>query len=269
MIRAVFELDFDEPPGRAVVKVASGEPDPFRREAFELAYLRAHSRLPVPEVYSCKPAGEVIAPAFLLMERLPGVNLGEARMTPGERRDFDAQLAEILLELHSHEGDAFGALDGSETCARWLDWFQPRIRENFDDAKPRLTTRSLELIPSLLDALPRHFASQGRPTLVHGDLWATNILAERLMHRWLVTGFVDPASRYADVEYELAYLECFGTVTGAFFERYRRERPACEGYEVRKLYYWLDTLMLHVWLFGDSPCVARTEEIAVELSRRV
>jgi fructosamine-3-kinase len=78
---------------------------------------------------------------------------------------------------------------------------------------------------------------------------------------------VDPAARYADVEFELAYLEVFGTVTDAFFERYAAERPLRDGYGLRRLYYWLNTLLLHVWVFGDEGYVRRTERIAEELAR--
>jgi len=56
-------------------------------------------------------------------------------------------------------------------------------------------------------------------------------------------------------------LEVFGTVTGAFFERYASVRPLREGYPVRRLYYWLNTLLLHVWLFGDAHYVGRTERL--------
>ncbi len=267
MIHSVLELEFDRPPHRAVLKVSGDEADPFAREARHLDYLRSHSRLPVPSVYLCRARGRLIEPSFLLLERLPGVNLGEARMSTAERQRLDYELADALLELHSHEGETFGDPDGCEPCGRWLDWFEPRIRENFRDAAERLAPRTRELIPTLLDRMPAWFADQGRPTLVHGDIWATNVVVERRADGWHLTGLVDPGACYADVEYELAYLEVFGTVTGAFFERYAAARPLRDGYPVRRLYYWLNTLLLHVWLFGDAHYIQRTERIAEGLRR--
>jgi fructosamine-3-kinase len=269
MIRSVLALEFDQPPYRAVIKVSDEEANPFEGEARALRYLRSHSRLPVPEVYLCQAAGELMVPGFLLMERLPGIHLGQAAMTRPERQEIDRQLADILLELHSHERDTFGPVDGSESFLRWLDYFEPLIRENFEDSRLRLTRRSQEIIPKLLDPMPQYFDSQERPTLIHGDIWETNVIVDRRGDRWVVTGLVDPAARYADVEFELAYLEVFRTVADAFFERYCRERPLREGYEVRRLYYWLNTLLLHVWIFGEEHYVARTERIAEELARRI
>lgn len=267
MIHSVLELEFGLPPHRAVLKVSGDEANPFEREARHLDYLRSHSRLPVPQVYLCKARGELVEPGFLLLERLPGVNLGQARMAADERRRFDHELADVLLELHSHERETFGDPEGRECCDRWLDWFGPRIRENFQDAAPRLPARARELIPPLLERMPAWFAAEGRPTLVHGDIWATNVIVERRADGWHLSGLVDPGALYADVEYELAYLEVFGTVTSAFFERYASVRPLRDGYAVRRLYYWLNTLLLHVWLFGDEGYVLRTERIAEACAR--
>jgi fructosamine-3-kinase len=72
---------------------------------------------------------------------------------------------------------------------------------------------------------------------------------------------VDPALHFADEEYELAYLECFQTVGDAFFRLYRSERPERDGYSVRRLCYWLNTMLLHVHVFGDAHYVRRTGSI--------
>jgi fructosamine-3-kinase len=59
--------------------------------------------------------------------------------------------------------------------------------------------------------------------------------------------------RYAEVEKELAYLEAFDTVGEEFFRVYTVERPLRSGYEYRRLFYWLNTYMTHVWLgFGPG-----------------
>ena len=59
-------------------------------------------------------------------------------------------------------------------------------------------------------------------------------------------------ARYADIEDELAYMESWGTVTPEFFARYCAGQRVRDGYEFRRLFYWLATYMLHVWLFGDE-----------------
>src|SRR5690606_34952286 len=95
--------------------------------------------------------------------------------------------------------------------------------------------------------------------LVHGDAWATNVLA--LDGR--VTGFIDPAIYYADPEVELAYIELFGTFGAAFFEAYSEARPISAGYaEVRRDVYQLYPLLVHVALFGGSYVRGVEERVA-------
>ena len=69
---------------------------------------------------------------------------------------------------------------------------------------------------------------------------------------WRLSGLLDPVGlQYADVEKELAYLQAFDTAGQVFFDAYTARQPLRPGFEFRKLFYWLDTFMLHVWLgFG-------------------
>jgi fructosamine-3-kinase len=121
----------------------------------------------------------------------------------------------------------------------------------------------------LLERLPDAFAIGGKPEprLIHGDVWSANIIVNRLNGRWSIQGLVDPGLAFADVEYELAYLECFGSTGAAFFEAYRQRRPMREGYEIRKRYYWLNTMLLHVHLFGDLSYIRHTRKIVDQLTR--
>ena len=79
---------------------------------------------------------------------------------------------------------------------------------------------------------------------------------------WHLSGLLDPVGlQYAEMEKELAYLEAFDTVGEEFFRVYAAARPLRRGYEHRRLFYWLDTYMTHVWLglgaeFGER--IAKT-----------
>ena len=70
--------------------------------------------------------------------------------------------------------------------------------------------------------------------------------------RWRLTGLLDPALEFADVESELAYLEVFDVSRAAFFSAYAARQPLRPGYERRRLFYWLHTALVHVGLFGDA-----------------
>jgi fructosamine-3-kinase len=69
-----------------------------------------------------------------------------------------------------------------------------------------------------------------------------------------LSGLIDPGGlRYVEVEMELAYLEAFKTVRPEFFRVYSERRPLRPGYGYRRLFYWLDTFMTHIWLgFGPK-----------------
>ena len=86
---------------------------------------------------------------------------------------------------------------------------------------------------------------------------------------WHLSGLVDPSgSKFADVECELAYLEVFDTVGRGFFDRYAAHHPLRPGYENRRLIYWLDTYMIHVWLFGDAHYRERLAQTAAAIVAR-
>ncbi|MBN2212074.1 MAG: fructosamine kinase family protein, partial [Sedimentisphaerales bacterium] len=71
-------------------------------------------------------------------------------------------------------------------------------------------------------------------------------------------------AQFAEVEYELAFMRVFHTVDEVFFRHYTQRHPLREGFERRCRVYWLNTMMLHVRLFGDDylpACQVLVEEI--------
>lgn len=267
MVNSVFSLNFDQPPYQAVIKISFNKANTFESETYILNYLRQHTKLPVPEVYMYGKFEDIINKDFLLIERLPGFNLGNVQITEQERQQLDQQLADIIIELHGHKHESFGEIDGSKVYTKWLDFFEPMIRYNYKESKILLTDLSNNIIPNLLNEMPNIFDHYVEPTLIHGDIWANNIIVNYVNDRWIISGLIDPSSIYADVEFELAYLEVFRTVTKAFFDQYTLKYKIREEYEIRRLYYWLNTLMLHVWTFKEQHYIMRTERIAKDLRK--
>ena len=266
MINSVLLLRFDVQPGEAVVKI-SPDMGKFGHEAKVLRWLRENTDFPVPEVYAHEAEGSTVPLSFLLMESLPGVNLGEAGLSNRDREDMDRQMARVLLDLHSHQSPAYGDLFGDQRRERWVDVFRPRMQTMFEEAEGKVPARTHTQVDRILDALDDLFDHQGEPTVVHGDIWVTNVMVAPSDKAWRLTGFVDPGAQFADVEHELAYLEVFNTVTAEFFRQYCRVRPLRDGYERRRLIYWLQTMLIHVNIFGDAHYVANTERLADTICR--
>ncbi len=95
-----------------------------------------------------------------------------------------------------------------------------------------------------------------QPSLIHGDLWAGNVLCRE----GRIAAFIDPAIHFADAEIELAFATLFGSFGDPFFDAYGARRPLRPGFlEIRRDVYNLFPLLVHVRLFGDAylPAVGR------------
>ena len=263
----VFRLELNRPPHSAVIKLQDvGEDDPLPRERRRLDYLHEHTKLPCPHVYLQDDSRAIVPYSFLLMECLPGVNLGAAQLRPDQRATVERELAEALLELHSHRQNAFGDIEGRATVSKWTDLFLPDLEEGRQDMRAFLSPAELVELDRAVALAEEALSTSGEPTLIHNDVWAGNIMVREKGDGWHLSGLLDPIGlKYAEVEKELAYLQAFDTVGATFFDTYTSQRPLREGFEFRRLFYWLETYMVHVWLgFG-----AEFRDRVVETSRQV
>jgi fructosamine-3-kinase len=254
LVNTAFRLDFDRPPHRAVVKLHGSDGDTFVAEARALEYLRAETACPVPSVFLQDSSAHLIPHAFLLIEHVPGVCLKSLDLEPTERADIDAQLADVLGELHEHTGTRWGGVDTDQGSRAWADLFMARLVDAraHPAVAERLVPDVLARVDEAIDLTRPALHDSGAPTLVHGDVWDGNLMVRLEDGRWRLTGLLDPDLQFADVEFELAYLEVFDVPREAFFAAYADHQTLRPGYEQRRLFYWLHTALVHVALFGDE-----------------
>ena len=270
MLNSALCLELNKAPFRTVIKLSSETDANFSKEKHRLDYLRANSALRCPEVYAEGTPDESFPYAFLLMEHLPGVSLETVKLSsPEDRIAIDRQLADGVLELHTHTRETFGQIDEAPGPSRWSDIVIPRLVDMRDEMDGKLESPVLSDIDTALHAAGNVFQNQGTPSLIHGDLWAGNIMVEQSNGEWRISGFIDPGAQYADVEHELAYLQVFDTAGPTFFQTYFAHTPMRPGYAFRRLFYWLNTYMIHVWLFGDQKYRDKTASVASEIVRRL
>ena len=232
--------------GRVVViKVDDKEDASLGLEAAMLRYLREKSALPVPEVL-------FDSDTLLVLENLPG----ESAFSPAAER----HAAELLAALHSvraeHYGFPWDTLNGplpqpNPQTASWVDFFREhrllymtrralgagRLPESVGERLGRLADN----LPALLDEPPH-------PSLIHGDVWTSNVL----VREGRVTGFLDPSLYYADADMELAYIALFNSFGRPFWDAYHALRPLRPGFETRSDVYSLYPLLIHALLFGGG-----------------
>lgn len=107
--------------------------------------------------------------------------------------------------------------------------------------------RSVErLVTKLPELLPK--PDEGRPSLLHGDLWGGNAIVGPEGEPVLI----DPAVYFGHREADLAMTELFGGFSREFYAGYRQEWPLEPGYEDRRDIYNLYHLLNHLNLFGGG-----------------
>ncbi|MFW5940426.1 MAG: fructosamine kinase family protein [Chloroflexota bacterium] len=244
-IGQVFHLELADGEER-VAKVDEGPEPRLDVEGYMLQYLQQHSNLPVPQVYLAEPD-------LLVMEFLPG----DSRFSAGAQE----HAAELLAALHDVSSDRFGLerstlIGGLHQPNPWYDtWITFFVEKRLlymareAEMSGRLPAAVRRRVERLVVNLHRWLHEPEAPSLIHGDVWTTNVLAQG----GCITGFLDPAIYYAHPEIELAFITLFNTFGEPFFRRYRQLRPIEAGFfEERRDLYNLYPLLVHVRLFGGS-----------------
>ena len=265
---------------RAVLKLSPHRVDhTYEREVHQLALLRKMG-LPSPKVFGTH-VGTLDRPdSYLLIEHMPGINLHDVRQqaSPDDLDDLQRQLAEVVVAIHRCTGEHYGRIesglpvaDGGQTNghATWPQFFRSLYDSIWHECEKHagLPMKSRRLIGKIHDRLEKLITHDDRPRLTHGDLWWSNVLADRdTSGRWRITGILDPNCKYAHAESELAYLELFQTTTPAFIKTYQQTfKLGDEYHRVRKPVYQLYELINHVNLFGErylKPMQATLDKVA-------
>jgi fructosamine-3-kinase len=229
-----------------VAKFDDGAQPRLDIEGKMLRYLASHTKLPVPTVIHCQPH-------LLLLEWM----VGQSRFSPHAEEDA----AEHLAALHNISAPTFGfpfttligaLIQPNSATTGWLDFFrEQRIIHlaHLGVKLGRLPQSFLPRLNSLCEQLDKWLSEPERPSLIHGDVWASNVLAEN----GRITAFLDPAIYFGVAEMELAYIVLFHTFGEPFFRRYDEIRPLASGFfEERQHIYSLYPLLSHVCHFGGS-----------------
>jgi aminoglycoside phosphotransferase (APT) family kinase protein len=207
----VYQVTLEKAPKRVIVKchkyAGRGE-----KEKLQLAALRKHAIVQVPQVYALWMPLAGFPGEALAMEYIPGVNASKIEF-PDAR--LEARFVDLVVEnlrawhAVTHAG-GFGELEGPfyET---WLESFGKRIALYHEyvhsDEKRSIVSkyvrgvidRSFEAFGSIFEG-----ASQ-RPSLVHSDYNAWNMMVDP--RTYALTGVIDPIDAgWSDYEIDLFHL---------------------------------------------------------------
>jgi fructosamine-3-kinase len=169
-----------------------------------------------------------------------------------------ANIGDAVARLHAQRGDLFGwpvdyalgtvALDNREGRDWVRFWGEQRLIAASSLLDRPWRARVEALTRRLGDLIP----SDPPAALLHGDLWAGNILVEG----GRLAAFIDPACYYGHAEVDLAMLCLFSTPPEEFWTAYGGRE---EGWEDRLPVYQLFPALVHLRLFGATyaPLVER------------
>jgi fructosamine-3-kinase len=184
-------------------------------------------------------------------------------------------LADQLAALHSRPQPDFGydydTVIGSlpqpnPRASRWIAFFAehrllgPAARARDEGVLDPPLHRRLEALAARLDVL---LVEPPHPELLHGDLWAGNVLARG----GRPVAWIDPAIYRGHGEMELAFGLLFGPLDRRSVARYAERRRLAPGFEpARCAIYQLYHLLNHLRLFGRgyrSAIVNRLETLGL------
>ena len=210
-----------------------------------LALAEAHA-VRVPRVVARGMAGQG---AFLALEWIESRPAGRAA---------DRKLGEQLAAQHQVTAEQFGfAHDNfigrtpqpNGRLPDWVEFFRERrLRPQLALAAQNGFAALLEIPGArLLEAVDALLADhRPRASLLHGDLWAGNWLADSEDEPVIF----DPAVYYGDRETDLAMTRLFGGFGRAFYDAYQAAAPLSAGHAVRAELYNLYHVLNHANLFG-------------------
>jgi len=231
---------------RVFVKSAAGVPGMFEREAEGLRALAAAGAIRIPEVLA-------VGKEALVLEMIH-----EAPKKAG----FFESFGRAFARLHDHRGPSFGfphdnfigstpqcnqPLDGSG----WPEFFlERRLRFQAKLAASRGHGNEIE---HLLDRAEGRIvellgAATELPSILHGDLWSGNFIADERGEACLI----DPAVYYGHREADLAMTRLFGGFSSEFYAAYDEASPLAPGHQDRLPIYQLYHLLNHLNLFGSA-----------------
>jgi Ser/Thr protein kinase RdoA (MazF antagonist) len=239
----------------------------FPCEQFFARLLHERTAAPVPWPYRLDPADDIFGWSYVLMPRLPGLQLADAAvraaLTPEDRLELAAALAHNLAELHALEWPFAGSYDlAARTVVPDPLPHRERVLAGIRALSSRLAPGDLAWLEAEIARYAAALDVPFTPCYVMRDYKDGNLAVERHASGWRVSGVFDlMESAMGDGEADLvrqfaAYVrqvpasgEEDARLAHRFVRAYWQRCPPRPGFAERfRLYLLRDRLL--IWDYG-------------------
>lgn len=237
----------------------------FPTEAFFVDLIHRQSKVPVPYPYLYEGNPEVFGWPYVLMPRMPGLQLADPAITkqlsPQDRLEIAAALGRNLAELQRvgwpYSGKYNAASEQVEAFPSFAQLITQTIQQGFQNAQSlnaNTGPKDRRWLEQTLTKAEKALEVPFSPTVVMEDYKEGNTVVEKNQNTWQVSGLFDFMTCYfGDGEVDLsrqtgAYLRENPALADAFNYSYLSAKPPREGFEERfAVYMLLDSLI--IWDF--------------------
>jgi protein-ribulosamine 3-kinase len=245
------------------VKSSHNDLEIYEAEHNGLDAIRATQTLTVPKVIGM--GRTQCGYSFLVLE---AIKVGCT--TANSNAEFGRSLAQMHRKTQTNrfgysQSNFIGSTVQLNTWGNdWQTFFvENRLRPQIKMAQNQaLTTRLFDqYADQLLSRMGDLLNDSSSPVLIHGDLWAGNVIVSTDGQPVLI----DPAVSYSERESEFGMTTLFGEFGPEFYEAYNECWPLMDGWQERVKIYQLYHLLNHLNLFGHSyfePCMNILQQFA-------
>jgi fructosamine-3-kinase len=223
--------------------------DMFLKEANGLNELHKTGSIKVPAV-------KAVDKDFILLEYITGGR---------NKKNFFEDFGRNFARLHRNYGRTYGFYEDNyigstiqinipdeEEKNNWINfYFNKRLLFQFKlaEKKGHSTFELKDSFKKLEGRIESILSgSENHASLLHGDLWSGNFMADENGDAVII----DPAVYYGNREADLAMTKLFGGFSSEFYSAYNKEYPLPDGYSYRENIYKLYHVMNHLNLFGGG-----------------
>jgi len=256
----------------------------FPTEKFFIEQLQANTRVPVPYPYRFNPVPEIFGWAFVIMPKMPGLQLADsqvvASLSMDQRRGVARALAAMLIEIQTLTWEYSGRYDATTQTVQkmpqdYRSWIMQRTRELIAQAQSyneNTTASDVAWVENIIERTAHACLTPYQPCLVLEDYKEPNVVVMQDETGWQVSGVFDLMSaHFGDGEADLArqvgsYLRETQVLADEFVQTYLQDKIVQPGFSERQQLYMLYDSVI-IWSFWQGHAGGLPEDKTLTLEQ--